>query len=301
MHLFLKVLLQNKAYWALAAISFFWGTTWFVAKLAIVEIPPLQLTGYRQTLAGLILISFNYSKTKKLPTKKEFLFHVLLGFLFFTCSNGLTTWAIKYIPSFLGALIGCLMPFVLVLANFIFYKEKVRPIVLLALFVGFAGVATILVSFIKELEGSNFLFGVLISLFSVFTWTSGTLLSTKNKFRINPYQGIGWQMLFGGIMLYSLSTQLEHHVALATISWQSWMYFLYLTFIGSITCFLCYLYCLKSLPLSLVSVYVYINPIVALGLGILILDESASLQTIIGVIITFIGIYLVKRFNKSGQ
>ena len=288
----------HKGYWALAAISFFWGTTWFVSKLAIQTIPPLQLTGYRQTLAGLILILFHFLKSKSLPTAKELGFHIILGFLFFTCSNGLTTFAIKYIPSFLGALIGCLMPFIMILANFLFYKEKVKPIILLALFIGFAGVATILLSFSKEIEGGgNFLFGVLITLLSVFTWTSGTLVSTKNKLKINPYQSIGWQMLFGGIMLYISSLLFEEQVPIASISLKAWGYFIYLTAVGSIFCFMCYLYALKALPISLVSIYVYINPIVALGLGFLIMNETVTAQIVIGACITFIGIYLVKRFN----
>jgi drug/metabolite transporter (DMT)-like permease len=198
----------------------------------------------------------------------------------------------------LGALIGCLMPFIMIIANFIFYKEKVKPIILLALLIGFAGVATILLSFSKEIEGGgNFLFGVLITLLSVFTWTSGTLVSTKNKLKINPYEGIGWQMLFGGMMLYISSMLFEQQVAIATIPLKAWAYFLYLTAIGSIFCFVCYLYALKSLPISLVSIYVYINPIVALGLGFLMINETVTPQIVIGACITFIGIYLVKRFN----
>ncbi len=186
----------------------------------------------------------------------------------------------------------------MIIANFIFYKEKVKPIILLALLIGFAGVATILLSFSKEIEGSgNFLFGVLITLLSVFTWTSGTLVSTKNKLKINPYEGIGWQMLFGGMMLYISSMLFEQQVAIATIPLKAWAYFLYLTAIGSIFCFVCYLYALKSLPISLVSIYVYINPIVALGLGFLMINETVTPQIVIGACITFIGIYLVKRFN----
>lgn len=291
--------LHTKGLWALAAISFFWGTTWFVSKLTIAEIPPLQLTGYRQSLAGLLLILFHYFKSKSWPTFKEIRFHLILGFLFFTCSNGLTTFAIKYIPSFLGALIGCLMPFVMILANFVFYKEKVKPIVLLALLIGFGGVAIILLSFNKEIEaGGNFLFGVLITLLSVFTWTCGTLISTKNKLNINPFQGIGWQMLFGGIMLYISSILIEHQVPVSSISFKAWGYFFYLTAVGSIFCFVCYLFALKTLPLSLVSIYVYINPMVALGLGMLILHEKVTPQIVLGAFITFLGIYLVKKYSR---
>jgi drug/metabolite transporter (DMT)-like permease len=295
MNLSIKV----KSYWALVFISLFWGTTWFVSKLIIQFIPPLQLTGYRQTLAGLCLIAFHYHKHRLWPTKKEFGMHLLLGFLFFTCSNGLTTFAIKYIPSYLGALIGCLMPFVLILFNFFVYKEKVKPIVIFALGIGFTGIAIILLSFVEDIAlGGNFLFGVLITLLSVFTWTSGTVISMRSKLNANPFQGIGWQMLFGGIMLYISSLMWENQVPIAQIPAKAWLYFTYLVAVGSIFCFVCYLFALKHLPMSLVSIYVYINPMVALFLGMLLLHEVFTPQIFIGVLITFLGIYLVKKFGK---
>lgn len=285
-------------YWALAAIAIFWGTTWFVSKLAIKEIPPLQLCALRQTTAGLffILYFFVYKKIK-LPSWKEMIFHVLLGFLFFTISNGLTTFAIKYIPSFLGALIGCLMPFVLVLLGLIFYNERIKPITLFALTIGFLGIGSIIFSFREQMIlGSNFSFGILITLLTVFTWTGGSLISTRNKWGYEGKYGIGWQMFYGGLMLFIFSFVAEKQVALGSLSLHTWAYMAYLTIIGSIFCFQCYLYALKHLPLSLVSVYVYINPIVALLLGVLLLNESFNLQIVVGAIVTFIGIYMVKKY-----
>ena len=72
-----------------------------------------------------------------------------------------------------------------------------------------------------------------------------------------------------------------------------------LTMVGSILCFICYIYALKTLPISLVSIYVYINPIVALLLGVVILHEKISLQIVIGILVTFLGIYLVKKFSRQ--
>ncbi len=287
-----------KGYWALAVISFFWGTTWFVSKLTIKYIPPLQMTGLRQTFAGIVMITYFLLKGKKLPTTKQLLFHLMVGFLLLTCSNGLTTWAIKYIPSFLGALIACLMPFVLIIANSVFFNEKVKPVVYLALVIGFTGVTILLTSFAEEMQGANFIFGIVLSLISIVTWTSGTLLSTKNNLKINPFEGIGWQMLLGGIILLIASRITGQHVPLHTIPAKAWMAFAYLTVMGSLVCFVCYLYALKTLPISLVSIYVYINPIVALLLGVFILNEKITPQIIIGIAVTFTGIYLVKKFSS---
>lgn len=288
------------AYWALAAISILWGTTWFISKLAIRQIPPLELCAIRQTTAGILFITWFYGfKKVKWPGWKEMLFHVLLGFLFFTCSNGLTTFSIKFIPSFLGALIGCLMPFILILMGVLFYKEKVKPVTLLGLCIGFIGIGMIILSFGNEMKtGRYFLTGVLLTLFTVFTWTGGSLLATRNKFSYQPQHGIGWQMFFGGLMLFVFSACTEKHFPIASFSTSGVLLISYLTLIGSIICFQCYLYALKHLPLGLVSIYVYINPIVALIMGVLFAHESINLQIILGVIITFLGIYMVKRFSN---
>ncbi len=286
-----------KGYWALAAISFFWGTTWFISKLTVEHIPPLQMTGMRQMFAGSLLILYFMFKGIKFPTPHEFLFHLIVGFLLITCSNGLTTWAIQYIPSFLGALIACLMPFVLIISNSVLYNEKVKPVVYFSLIIGFTGVTILLSSFSEEMHGANFLFGVLLSLISIGTWTGGSLISTRNKLNVDPFEGIGWQMLLGGIILFIASRISGQHVPLSTIPMEAWFEFLYLALVGSIFCFICYLYALKTLPISLVSIYVYINPIVALLLGVLILNEKITPQILVGIAVTFCGIYMVKKFS----
>ena len=252
----------------------------------------------RQTFAGSLLVIFFLLKGTKLPTPRQMLFHLIVGFLLISCSNGLTTWAIQYIPSFLGALIACLMPFVLIISNSVLFNEKVKPIVYLALIIGFTGVTILLSSFSEEMHGANFLFGILLSLISIGTWTSGTLISTRNKLNVDPFEGIGWQMLLGGIMLFIASRLTGQHVPLSTIPAAAWIEFLYLSLIGSIFCFMCYLYALKTLPISLVSIYVYINPIVALLLGVLILNEKITVQIVVGAAVTFCGIYMVKRFSS---
>lgn len=166
------------------------------------------------------------------------------------------------------------------------------------LVVGFSGIAILLSSFIEEMGGNHFLFGVVLTLIGVGTWTTGTLMTTRSKRDINPFEGIGWQMLFGGLILLLASRLPGHHVPLSTVPLSTWLWLIYLTAVGSIFCFICYLYALKTLPISMVTIYVYINPIVALLMGVLFLNEKISLSIALGALITFLGIYLVKRFSK---
>jgi drug/metabolite transporter (DMT)-like permease len=288
----------QKGYWAVVAISIFWGTTWFVSKLALVHLPPLQMTGIRQTVAGILMISFFIFKRKKLPAKEDLLFHLMAGFLLISCSNGLTTWAVKYIPSYLGALIGCLMPFVMIMANFFIYKEKIKKLALLGLLIGFGGVAVLMSSFYVEFSSPNFLFGIILSMIGVGTWTTGTLITVKNKRKLDPFEGIGWQMLFGGIILYIFSLITGQHVAFSSVPMMTWIQLLYLIGVGSIFCFICYLFALQHLPISLVTIYVYINPLVALLMGVFFLDEKITLSIVTGALTILLGIYIVKLASR---
>ncbi len=288
-----------RALWALAAISFFWGTTWFVSKLTVAHIPPLQMTAIRQMSAGLLVTTYFLLRGKKIPPLRDLLFFLMMGFLLISCSNGLTTWAIKYIPSYLGALISALMPFVMIVASFIFFHEKIKPMAILGLIVGFAGVLFLLSSFFEELSNDHFLFGVIITLVGVCTWTAGTLFTIRNKRKLDPYVGIGWQMLFGGLILYLASLITGQHIDLALVPIQTWGYITYLTIVGSIFCFMCYLYALKHLPVGLVSIYVYINPLVALLMGILLLGEKLSISIVAGAFTILCGTYIVKRASTQ--
>lgn len=261
--------------------------------------PPLQMAGLRQTIAGLIVVIFFLLKGSKVPKGKDLLFYVFLGFLLISCSNGLTTWAIKFIPSYLGALISALMPFVMILANFLFFKEKISRWALFGLIIGFSGVLFLLSSFFEELKNNNFIFGVFLTLVGVCTWTTGTLLTIRNKRKLDPYTGIGWQMLFGGLILYFASWVGRQQVPLHTVPLQTWGLIGYLIVVGSIICFMCYLYALKYLPMGMVSIYVYMNPLVALLMGILFLDEKLTWSIVIGALTILIGIYFVKRGTKS--
>jgi len=114
---------NGKAYLALTATSILWGTSWVASKIAISEIPALQLTYIRQFLAGTIFLSyFLFIKKSPLPTVKDFKSIAVMAALMFLSANGLSTWGLKYIPTGLASLIGALYPLSVVLIGWVFYK-----------------------------------------------------------------------------------------------------------------------------------------------------------------------------------
>lgn len=259
------------------------------------------MSAIRQTIAGSILICFFYVKNKYKPTPRELLLHAVLGLLIFTGANGLTTWAIKYIPSGLGALLGCLFPFFLIILNALLYREKINMKSTVGLFVGFAGVGLIFYSYINDLFRGDFFFGIALCLLGVLCWTLGTLVSSRLVLKGKSLSGIGYQMLFGGLQLFVFSAVVGESTDLSNLPWQAWSYMLYLILIGSILCFLCFMYVLKNLPTDISGVYAYINPIVALALGILFIHEPFTWNLLIGTLITFFGVFLVKMYSKTAK
>jgi drug/metabolite transporter (DMT)-like permease len=138
-------------------------------------------------------------------------------------------------------------------------------------------------------------------LLGVISWTFGTLISSRQVLKGKSLSGIGFQMLFGGLQLFVFSIAVGESANLSALPLQAWGYLAYLILIGSILCFLCFMFVLQNLPSDISGVYAYINPIVALLLGIAFLDEPFTWNLGIGALITVFGVYLVKRFSRTAK
>jgi drug/metabolite transporter (DMT)-like permease len=134
---------------------------------------------------------------------------------------------------------------------------------------------------------------------AMLAWSAGTLILSKNKVDINPYYAIGWQMLFGSVQLALLAGATGQLVQISSIPLSSWLTIGYLVSVGSILTFSAFIYSIRHLPASLASLYAYINPLVAMVTGALVLNESITLNLIIGAVITVVGVYIVNHSIKK--
>jgi drug/metabolite transporter (DMT)-like permease len=290
---------KSKAIFALALVCFFWGTTWLGAKEGVRRMPPLQMASIRQIIAGSCYVIFFLIKGAKLPKGKEWVTVIILSFLNFAMSNGLSTWGIKYISAGLGAIMGATFPLWLVVIGLFSVREKIPLKAIIGFAFGFAGVCVIFYEHLQDFFNANFRFGILLSLIAAWTWAFGTLYTKKQAANFNPYFSLGLQMLISGICLFTFANLSGNAVSLSQIPWQSWAAISYLVIFGSIITFIAYLYALQNLSTEQVSIYAYINPVVAVLLGSLIFNERLSLFIIIGGLITIMGVYLVnKAFNS---
>jgi drug/metabolite transporter (DMT)-like permease len=231
-----------------------------------------------------------------LPKGKEWIPIIVLSFLNFMISNGLSTLALQYkISAGLGAIIGAIFPLWLVVIGLFVSKGKIPVTAIVGLLLGFGGVCVIFYDHLNEFIDPQFRWGILLSVIATWTWAIATLYTKRQAVNFNPYFGLGLQMIISGIVLYSFSTATGRAVALSAIPWQSWAAIAYLVIFGSLIAFVCYLYALQNLPTEQASIYAYINPIVAVVLGSIVFDEKLTIYLAIGGLVTLLGVYLVNH------
>jgi drug/metabolite transporter (DMT)-like permease len=287
---------RAKAYFALAIVCFFWGTTWLASRQAVIHVPSaLQIAGLRQLLGGSCYVIFFLAKGATWPRGKEWWFIIILSLLNFILSNALSTWGVKFISAGLGSIIGSIFPLWLVIIGLFSAKEKLKAKAIIGLLLGFAGICVIFYEHLGDFIDPRFRFGIFLSVASTWSWAFGTIYTKKHAVHFNPYFGLGLQMVISGLVVMGISHASGKAIPLTDIPWQSWASIGYLVAFGSVFSFIAYIYALQHLPTEQTSLYAYINPIVAVFLGWMIFGEVLTPFIIIGVLITLLGVYLVNK------
>ena len=291
---------KQKALLALAWVCFFWGTTWLASKEAVSHnMPALQVCAIRQLFGGTLYLLYFIITKHPWPKGKQWGTILMLSFLNFMLSNGLSTWGVQYISSGLGAIIGAIFPLWLVIIA-LFAGKKLPQRELLGLVLGFGGVCIIFYDHLKDFLNANFRFGIMISVAATISWAIGSLYTKKHAANFNPYFSLGLQMLISSAALFGVSGATGNTISLADIPASSWWAIAYLVIIGSMLTFIAFIYCLQRLPTSLASLYAYINPVVAVLLGAAIFQEKLNIYIAIGGAVTIAGVYLVNdAFRKQ--
>jgi drug/metabolite transporter (DMT)-like permease len=292
---------QKKAYLALAVTSIVWGTTWVASKMGINHMPALQLASIRQLFGGSIyIVFFLLIKKEKLPTKKQFLWLMPMAFLMFVSSNGIATYGLQFITSGLAALIAALYPLSVVLIERFYYKAiQITTQTMLGLFLGLLGIGFIFYKDSLQVHGGQYALGVGLSMFAMLTWSVGSIIISRTKIDLNPYYSIGWQMLLSAVTMGLFTYFSGNYIPIKEIPAISWGVIIYMVIGGSVFAFISFIYSMKHLQASIASLYAYINPIVAIWVGSLLLKEEMSWNSIVGTICTLTGVYLVNNSLKK--
>ncbi len=283
-------------YFALAAVCIIWGTTYLALRIAVLHFPPFLFTAIRQTTAGILLLGFMLIFGKaQWPSKDHIWRQAIGGFFMISMGNGLVAWAEMHIPSGVAAIICSLMPVLVILINLMTNRDE-RPTIpiILGVILGFTGIILIFSEHIAEFSKTEYIIGIIFTFSAVLAWAGGSIWIKKKNIESNPFVNAGLQMFFGGFLLFPISLGFDD---LSNITWTGEVVysFLYLIIFGSLIAYASYAYALRKLPMTIVSLYAYVNPLVAVILGWVVLQEKLNTKIWIAMILTIAGIYIVNK------
>jgi len=280
-------------------VCLIWGTTYLGIRIALETIPPLLMAALRWIAAGTLLIAVLALRGERLPRAREWPAITLLGILLLGFGNGAVVWAEQTVPSGLTAVLVAMSPFWMVgIDAFMPGGEPLTVRRLVGLAVGFSGIVMLVWPEIHVGDsGRAFLGGVISTQIACAGWAVGSSYARRrgrgHASEENVLATAAFEMLFGGIVLLVVSLALGE-AGRVTFAPRSTGALIYLTFVGAIAGFSAYAYALKHLPVATVSLYAYVNPIIAVMLGTLVLQEAFSPRIALAALVVLAGSWLVK-------
>lgn len=286
------------AVWAgIIVLYLVWGSTYLGIKVAIETIPPFLMSGFRFVPAGLILataVALRARATNHRPTAVEVRDSAIVGGCLLVGGMGLVSWSEQTVPSGVAALLIGLMPMWLALFARIGFGDRLPAMAVVGTAVGLAGVA--LLAWPAGGPGQVDPAGLLVLLVSPMLWATGTLYAAKRAVLPAPALfATGLEMLIGGVFLLGIAFATGEATGfdVASVSPTSWLGLLYLIGIGSLVGYTTYAWLLTVAPLPRVATYAYVNPVIAMILGWIVLGEPLTPRTIAAAIIIVVGVVLI--------
>ena len=286
---------QRKAYIGLAAICLIWGTTFFAMKVGVRVYPPLLLVAIRQSLAGIILWIIGKLGKFPHPKKKDFISILIMGCFMVIIPTVLIPLQLKYIPSGLLALISSIVPLFVVLINIIFRKSAdVTLLTVIGVLFGFVGMIFLFNDNMLEFANPDYLMGFIFAIIGSLSASIGLVYSATNSNKIHPVYTAAYQYLVSSIPIFLLSFLFEDMQHIDFFS-QSTLALIYVTIMGSVIALPAYLYALSKLPTTVVSVYAFVNPIIAVVIGAILLHEKVDQNIFIAAACIIGGLYIINK------
>jgi drug/metabolite transporter (DMT)-like permease len=279
-----------------ASVYFFWGSTYAAIRIGAAQMPPLLLAGPRYVFAGAILLAWcRWRGLRLLGTSKTMLTLSLVGLLLLGGGNVSLVYAEKTIPSGLASLLFAATPLFVALIEMLLPEgERLTMRGWLGLLLGIAGLAALLWPSIQSVSGGNraLLGAIAALLFGALSWAAGSILSRRARLPVNSLVAAAWQMLVAGICCTALGTALgqwpQFHLNAASIGSLA-----YLITGGSLLGYTCFIYLLEHVPVAKVSSNAYVNPLVAVLLGILFLHERPVAAEFAGMAAIVVAVFLL--------
>ena len=289
---------------AYITVSIAWGTTYGGIKVAVETFPPFTMAAIRFITAGVVMVAVFRAMGIPLPRREDWRHLALVGFLLLTCANGLLSYAEQYVESAFAALMVNTAPFVFVgLAAW--NGEKISRRAWLGLVLGFGGVLVLVSPDLREaLSGSAILppqywFAILALVVGPTCWAVGSFLNNRRPARCHPLMSASVQTLLGGIGAGIVAIVSGDIQQLTAPSGRSMLAIAYLIVIGSFLGYIAYNYCTMHLPPARTATIIYLNMVVAVLVGTLLLGERLTVEMLIGGAVVLFGVFLVNSGRRK--
>ena len=275
--------IEPSAWLALAIVYVVWGSTYLGIDLAVRTMPPFLMSSMRFLIAGPLLYVWATRRgdRRDRPTARHWLSAFLIAAPMLAIGNAAVGWAEQTIDTGTASLIIASVPLWMALLDRVFYAQRLPRTIVIGLVVGFGGVGLLVA---PGGPGGGASRAAIVLVFSSLAWALGSLYSRQAPQPQRPLVAAGMQMTAGGLILAVVSAASGEasgfHVS--QVSLESWLGLAYLVVAGSLVAYTAYMWLLREVPTSLVGTYAYVNPVVAVLLGTVILGEPLTWRTLVG-------------------
>ena len=282
-------------------MCFFWGTTYLGIRMALESFPPLVLVSARFLISGTLLLLFAKLRGLYVPTGREFASNCLTGFLTLGVGNSCLVFAELLIPSGMAGLITTISPFWLVGVEALLPGgERLHAPTIGGMIVGLLGASLLFTNDVTaQTINHNVLNGFLILQLGMAAWSFGSIYQRRQSGKAHSVVAGGVQQLAAGLILLPFALLIHEH----PVHWtgRGVAALLYLVAFGSIVGYSSYVYVMDRLPVAVVSVYSYVNAIVAVALGWLFYREPFGLKEAAAMAVIFAAVAVVKRYSRPAH
>jgi drug/metabolite transporter (DMT)-like permease len=291
---------RRLAYLSWIAVCLIWGTTYLGIRICLESIPPALMGGLRWTLAGTLLAAYVVVRGETLPPPSRWGGILLLGFLLLGLGNGGVVFAEQWVPSGLAAVLVATSPFWMAGVEATLRDgEKLRRNTVLGLLIGFSGILVLVwPDLTMDRADSRFLAGVIALQIAAFGWALGSSYSRRHMRGDHILGTTALQMLAGGLIMLAAGT-VRGEWSQLFFTTRTLSSLIYLATLGAIGGFVAYTYALRHLSVSFVSLYAYINPIIAVALGVMLLGEPFDMRMAMAALLVFAGVAVVRWRTTS--
>mgnify|MGYP006188778831 FL=1 len=289
-----------KLLFCLLMVAVVWGTTYLGIRVAVETIPAWYITSVRQGLAALLILLFLlYKKQLAWIGWENFKLQFIPAVLMIVIANGFTTIAEKTVPSGLTSILSALSPLVVFLGSTMIGLQKPTFKGFIGVFIGFLGVVFIFRDGLGDILDPNYKIGILFLSISILYWSIGTIYTKLHVHKSNNIAlNLFYQFSIAAVIQFVLALIFNPNVDFNAWSSRSVFATLYLAVFGSVIAFFCYHYAIKRVSAIQVSVLNYINTIIAVFLGWLLLDEVIKLDFVIATILIILGVFITNYKRK---